>query len=147
MIGYWFMLAIGVITLLAGLRLYIRIDNVSRWPKAPGKISRREIVPKRIAAATDNPSRRWQLDVEYTYIVDGISYTGTRFQPYEQIYRLEEARREIEALPEAPPVSYDPQKPTEAYLFAGRRVWPWLAIGGGLVFTLLGLLMVLFGRG
>lgn len=147
MIGYWFMLAIGVIALLAGLRLYIRIDNVSRWPKAPGRIIRKEIVSKRIAAATDNPSRRWQLDVEYSYTVDGVSYTGNRFQPYEQIYRREEARREIDALPEAPLVRYDPQKPTEAYLFPGRRAWPWLAMGCGLVFTLLGLLMVLFGRG
>lgn len=145
MVGYVFMLAIGVVALVAGMRLEMKIAGIRRWPTTAGRWTRKEIALRSAAVAADSPGRRWQLEVSYTYPVNGVVYTGTRVYPYIHVYRIDEARKELAALPDEPTISYDPMNPGESYLYSGNLAWPRLAIGLGFVFAMLGLLMVLFG--
>jgi len=142
MVGYVFILLIGLVVFITGLRLRLIIGKVGRWPLAAGRITHKEVVPKRRATG-GRAGTSWELDVRYTYEVAGQTYTGEKIRPYFTVYQRRSADRALEQLPAEPQVRYNPADPAEAYLFSGSKIWPAIAISLGGIFALLGLLLLI----
>jgi hypothetical protein len=116
-----------------------RDARISRnWPTVKGRILERGI------QSMQTDGRSFTPRVKYSYTVAGTEYLG------ETVYRTgnvgslkDSARRLTDALPEAIPVHYNPQEPSEAYLLANPVWYYWLILIFGTGILLWGLLQLL----
>lgn len=83
----WFRVAMGLFILIGGTWFFASMrervfeaSSSTRWPTAPATIAQAHVVPRE---STDREGRKhthYFPVVEYTYVVNGKSYTGTRFR-------------------------------------------------------------------
>jgi hypothetical protein len=107
----------GIVMHVAGRRLEQQARRAAHWPTVDGALVRCEVV-ERPAIRGDSPSS-WDLVVEYSYAVHGVTYRGTRYGfgfdggVDEDRYRA--AAQKLAALPVVR-VHDDPRHPREAVL-------------------------------
>lgn len=107
----------GIVMFIAGRKLEGEATRAARWPTVAGTLVRCEVVEKR-SMRSDEPSS-WDLAVEYSYVVRGVTYHGTRYAfGYGGGIDDQKYRAVAEALAQAPRLSvhYDPKHPGESVL-------------------------------
>jgi hypothetical protein len=107
----------GIVLLVAGRNLQAQARRAARWPTVAGTLQRCEVVEKP-SIRNESPSS-WDLQVEYSCVVHGITYRSTRyafgFAGGLDDTRYRAAAEKLDALPHVF-VHYDPARPAEAVL-------------------------------
>jgi hypothetical protein len=90
-----------------------------QWPSVMGRVTRSKVTPQN---QMDPHSREWQVEVNYTYTVNGLPFKGNRIRAL--LPRLDseaEALAIQQRFPEGAevPVYYDPGKPQSSVLISG----------------------------
>jgi len=110
-------LVLGIVLLVAGRNLQAQAQRAARWPTVAGTLQRCEVV-EQPSIRNESPSS-WDLQVEYSYAVHGVTYRSTRYAfgfgggLDDEKYRV--AAERLAALPHVF-VHYDPARPAEAVL-------------------------------
>lgn len=83
----WFRVAMGLFFLIGGTWFVVLMrervfeaSSSTRWPTAPATITQAQVVPKESTDRKGRSHTDYFPVVEYTYLVDGNSYAGTRFR-------------------------------------------------------------------
>ncbi len=130
--------AYGLYTSVAELNRVIHGHNVATWPTVAATITTCEL-----QQWTDENSTSYQLDIAYEYMVDGTTYRASGIHP-----AVHEGREPVRSLYLALTghkrvmVRYNPDDPSEAYLFGGIFTRHFGTVFGQLSFFAFG---VLFG--
>lgn len=150
-------IAVGLVLVCGGIGSLIWIHSAQHnarasrsWPTVKGQINRCDIYERKTRVR--GVSRiTYELDVEYSYEVDGKRYKGTRVQFFSCRYQSEaEARKVADRIVSSPTVHYNPDEPEVCVLLPGppssgylwaTSVAAYVALGIGAVI----LLFVLFG--
>jgi hypothetical protein len=108
------------------------------WPVTEGRILSRGIEMMQTDGRSFTPC------LKYAFTVDGKEYVGAQVYRTGRVGRLKDAaQRFVDRLPEAIPVHYNPQNPTEAYLLTEPAGIFWITLCVGIFALIWGLLQVL----
>lgn len=117
-----FLAVIGATGFVATRNLIARQRAIAAWPTVTGRLLAKEAQP------SPQGGYRYLLAVRYAYEVDGVSHESTQYAPMRVYSRRQRViDKDLAALPEAPSVSYNPQRPDDAYLSVGPTFWPRVA--------------------
>jgi hypothetical protein len=112
-----FFLVAGIVLLVAGRKVERDATRAARWPTVTGTLVRCEVIEKPAIRSED--LSHWDLAVEYSYVVHGVTYRGTRYG-FGYGGGLDEGkyRADAEALQRQPQlrVHHDPAHPAESVL-------------------------------
>jgi len=138
---FFFML--GFLCLASIVFAMLKTRRMSSWPRITATLHEAE-ARKRVSSGgrADSGGTHWELQVAYTYEVDGRKYSGHRLSPAGQTGGSERwARRALAKIRDQNPLRayVNPRKPTEAYLT--NRV----SLIGLTVVLVLGTAFVVFG--
>ncbi|WPL13115.1 DUF3592 domain-containing protein [Thiorhodovibrio litoralis] len=140
--------ALGALLIVFGIYFLFIANETLSWSSAEGSVLNAEVsthvsLTKNPAGAARNTYVEYYVSVQYTYDVEGDSYTSSRYSlgQGERASRLYGARAEAEAeaasrFPQGAAVTvyFDPKNPTDAVLKTG---WNW----GTFVPVLMGLFL------
>ncbi len=141
-------LTIGIGLSFAGFGLYTSLTevsaiihgyNVAMWPTAAATIDTCDL-----EGWTDEGTTTFRLDIEYAYTVDGTTYHASGIHP--AVHEGGEAVRSLYlALTghKKVTVRYNPDDPSEAYLFGGSFTRHWGVVFGQMTFFAFGVLFCL----
>jgi hypothetical protein len=117
-------LAMGVVTLLAGARTFQKGWQSYRWPNVPGRIVSCELA-KWDSGAGRSRSVTYQPRLVYTYEVEGRAYTGSTLTALDSWSGKRWAERWMRRFPAGSDVAvtYSPKNPSEAFLVPGIDFW------------------------
>lgn len=117
----------------------VRWRQARRWPHTEGRITE-----SHIAGAGFDLVNTYAPAVQYTYVVDGIAFTGNRVH-FAGMGSLTEAAATTEAYApgQAVTVYYDPEDPSQAVLEHDPPLFPYFAIPAGLGAVLVALVYAL----
>lgn len=122
---------------------YVQTRKSARWPSTLGRVTASFIKEKMRKGRT-----RYKPRVEYTYTVNGATYSGKRFTygSRSPIRTREEAQKFLAPYPVGAEVQvfYNPKDPSQCCLFSGGEGGI-LAMAGALVVIVIVWLIVLFG--
>jgi uncharacterized membrane protein len=137
------LLIIGLVIAIMGSWRKWKINNISKWPKTDATIvgfllepentsaGRDLIRPNQIDLTIDNDAE-YNPQVVYTYRVRGVQYRSTNFM-YNMMDSLSalEAKQLTTGLTQGAtvPVFYNPNNPSEAYIYNGTSSWWYVVIG------------------
>jgi len=127
----------GLWTASKGFTLATEASQSSSWPWAPGQIVKSHV---RVSVSHGrHSSTSYTPEIDYTYAVDGTSYTGTMIAPG-RMWGSKSAYAAVNAHPSgaATDVRYDPAHPATCVLEPGLR-------GASFSEALMGIMMVTFG--
>ena len=124
------------------LQLKRELDT-RNWPTAPGVIQ-----ASRITSYEDSEgTTMYSIEVQYSYRIDGGVYQGTRvhLSEYSTSWRGD-FERLLERYPSGAKIQvhYNPQIPSEALLEPGMTVGPWIPLGIGIIFAIVGVGMAIY---
>jgi hypothetical protein len=129
----------GLYTSLTELSAIIHGYNVAKWPTVAATIDSCDL-----EGWTDEGTTTYRLDIVYTYTVDGTTYRASGIHP--AVHEGGEAVRSLYlALTghKKVMVRYNPNDPSEAYLFGGSFTRHWGAVFGQMTFFAFGALFSL----
>lgn len=139
----WAVVLFGAVATYLGIDEVLQARASASWPAVEGTITRSSIEQIRGASGgRDRPASVTQAArVEYAYTVDGVRHVGSRiaFGHYDTA-DADDARRVVARYPVGTPVRvhHRPGQPGDAVLEPGSGGVPWLYLGLGLLFTLVG---------
>ncbi|WP_164021548.1 DUF3592 domain-containing protein [Pyxidicoccus trucidator] len=136
----------GLGVLVWGLRRMQQIARTADWPTTEGTIrsstvTSREVAPINAETSYDDdapkpaPQILYRPEVEYTYTVDGQSYTGTSLgKDVVEVSSKQHAQAHAARYPRGTPakVFYDPEDPSQAVLEPGVQATSWAVPGAGI---------------
>ena len=139
---------IGFVSLVVGIGAFgwgtvlaISAIGSANWPTAPGRIITSKAVTENSADSSDT---MYHADIRYSYIVEGVTYTGNRvrfgeFSTNDRDY----VWRTVKRYPVAKEVSvhYNPQEAGKSVLETGINWMVYSLLGGGLAFGTAGVLL------
>lgn len=105
------------------------------WPTVPGVVTRSEI-----KITSDSDGDTYTPAVEYTYAVEGRKYCSNSLWAGPRISATRKFAETITArypAGQAVTVTYNPTKPESAVLEPGRSKFAWIYVGGGALFCLM----------
>jgi hypothetical protein len=146
-IGALAFLGMGIAALILGAGQLKEARASKSWPSVQGIV-----VSSSVQRSSDHDDRDYyQASVVYEYAVGGVTYSCNRISYGTTRGRPEDAREEVKRYPKGKPVEvyYDPDDPDAAILEPGKAGEPYLWLGLGGAFTLVGLVglgLVLFKR-
>ncbi|OUT62386.1 MAG: hypothetical protein CBB71_02230 [Rhodopirellula sp. TMED11] len=135
---------VGVVVLWSGVNNYQRGNASESWPTVQGTVLDATIRDVR-SSNSNGPSRTsYAVHLDYEYEVDGTVYEGdqVRFGAMmhnERSGALAEQKKYATDSPVS--VHYNPEDASEAVLVAGYGDGVWVAIGLGVVFTVVGMVL------
>lgn len=110
-------LIIGLALVFGGRSLQRDAKRAASWPVTPGKIERCEVIEKPGVGRDDFST--WDLQLEYSYVVRGVTYHSTRYAfGYGGGNDDKKYRAVADSLNRSPEISvhYDPRHPREAVI-------------------------------
>jgi hypothetical protein len=145
----------GILGLIIGVSGLVYIGNFWRiyvfssfWEKVPAHIEKLSLTSTTVGKGNET-KENYTLKVQYTYTVEGKSYTGTRVTPHD-IEELggKKAKKRYALLKEAMDagkqyeVLVNPRDPEESIIFRSISVLMWFVTPFVLFFLLSGVLMI-----
>jgi hypothetical protein len=149
----WFSVAMGVFFLIGGIwsvasmreRAFEAYSSIG-WPTAPATITQAQVVPRETVDRKGRRQTNYFPIVEYTYVVDGQSYRGTRFRfwPGGTSNPDQWQRMVAEFQTSRPPtVRYKPSDPSVSVVVPGPDGLDVLFAAGGVIAAIGGLLFAI----
>ena len=142
----WIVVLVGVLSMYLGVENTLRARASAAWPSVEGAVIRATI-DRESNPGSSGASDTWRPIVLYEYFVDATRHEGQRisYGEYATSERAD-AERVVDRYPEATPVRvyYMPDDPRQAVLEPGAAGIPWFFVALGLVFSITGLLLVVF---
>ncbi len=131
--------AYGLYSTIAEVSRIIHGNNVAEWPTVAATIDTCEF-----QQWTEEDSTSYRLDIVYTYALDGITYHATGIhpavheggEPVRSLYLALTGHKRVM-------VRYNPDDPSEAYLFGGSFTRHFGTVFGQLLFFAFGVLFSL----
>ena len=134
----FFPLFFGVLSMAIGAIIYFRNRDVKKWPTTTGTILEKQVIRARHQSTTgSNPT--YEVQVVYTYTVDGVPYTGKQLSPLSHGYTQPRAQKIMNDLGTTIPVFYNPKRPEQAYLRGENPIWALTAFAVGILMIVVGL--------
>lgn len=110
-------LVVGVALVVIGYKMEDDAGRAAGWPVTEGKLERCEVVE--LPSVRRDEVSSWQLQLEYSYVVRGVTYRSDRYAFGYGDGRDDEKHRIVaDALKRSPKLSvhYDPAHPSEAVI-------------------------------
>lgn len=133
-------LLIGAASIYGGVSLLATRRRVEGWPTVTGTVIDRGVELSAVASPS-TPGSRYRAIVRYAYVVNGQRYEGDKIFALGGLTGSKETmQREVDALPAALEIRYDPQNPADACLKLAPAWWAYAAFGGAALCLLVGLI-------
>ena len=138
---------IGLFALFRGLVQYRTGKASSGWPSVKGKVT---LATVNVTSSTDedgSTSKRYSPRVEYTYSVSGRNHSGSQVVIGSQATYGSRAGAEAKLTyrsGQQVDVYYNPEKPSQAVLEAGAVGGAWGTLLIGIVFAVVGAVVIFF---
>jgi hypothetical protein len=130
-----FVIAVGVLTLLAALAVALGRPRAREWPSVMGEFLDKQVVPLDM----HDPRSLYRVDVSYVYTVGPNRYIGRTVRTASRPLDYRSAVAAVRRLPERVRVHYSPVTPEDSYIYLGPQGSPaWLLAGLGLGLLALG---------
>jgi hypothetical protein len=115
-----FAFLISSFALYYGLKLSFLYLKVKRWDRIAAGVLKKGIIPRKLASADAIVSNT--LGIEYSYIVDGTSYTNNKVFLVELIkgekgFQMKTLERRLEKIGDQITVFVNPAEPSESVVF------------------------------
>jgi hypothetical protein len=135
-------LFLGLFSIFAGIRIYLKSSRVRHWPTTLGNLLEKKVILS-LQAAAKGPADRFEVAVKYCYSVGGEHLIGDRLYPSHRILMADAAEKFKNQLPSEVIVHYNPKDPKESYLFSDSIIFSIIAILFGIIFALGSLVAIL----
>ena len=133
---------VGAIVLFFGVRGLIRANASVDWPTAQGKV-----IACSVESSSDDDGTTYHAEILYEFSVDGTTFNGNRvaYGDYGSS-SPSHARSIVNRYPKGKSVTvcYMPEDPEECLLEPGLKAQSWFPPGFGLIFFVIGSLMLVF---
>jgi len=105
----------GVVAFICVMGMH-KMKKVEQWPKVEGEITRSKDVsdPKSVQVGPQVPTK---LALSYTYVVDSKEYKSSRISFLTKTEQNSSLKSQFYPVGKIMDVYYNPQKPSEAFLF------------------------------
>lgn len=140
-IGPLLFIGVGILILLAFLPVLRLARATTAWPLVAGEIVASKVVTRRVSSSDGSDDVR-QARITYRYAVAGRHYQGHRIVagPLGVLFARRTVRRYRKG--DACRVAHDPRRPQMAVLEPGVHVLHWLPPLMGVLFSVLGSVML-----
>lgn len=132
---------LGPIITWSGYRLIKKSNSVKSWHQTEVVLTKKGA--KYTSQSTTSRSAKYELDVEYTFTIEGRDYTSNSYSHVTVLATEKATLKKAKKLPQRMTAYINPEKPEESYLVAPSMILAYIITGIGLLFILILLALII----